>query len=43
VNLRTIEYQKKNIGELLGQGSAEIVLGVFTDQPLKYFRCRTYT
>ena len=33
VNLRTIEYQKRNIGELLGQGSAEIVLGVFTDQP----------
>lgn len=32
-NLRTIEYQKKNISELLEQGSADIVLGVFTDQP----------
>lgn len=33
VNLRTIEYEKKNIGELLEQGAADIALGVFADPP----------
>lgn len=33
VNLRTIEYQKKDIGELLEQGAVDIALGVFTEPP----------